>query len=232
MSPRIPRKFDSYWPSKCALGSVSGMTWVAIAVLLATPVLAQTVYRVVGPDGTVTFADKPPATAAKVTAVDGIISSTKPAAVALPFELRQVVGKYPVTLYSSANCAPCDAGRALLSSRGVPFIEKTVSSNEDADALQALSGANSLPFLTIGAQQIRGFSIFEWKQYLDAAAYPPNSVLPAGYHRLAATPLVETPKPESAKPAVPASAAASASFPLIPPAAAVHTEANPAGIQF
>src|SRR5665647_300171 len=152
---------------------------------------AQTVYRLVGPDGGITFSDKPSAAVDKVTTVNMAGPTMGAGGAALPFELRQVVGKYPVTLYSSSNCAPCNAARALLSGRGIPFAEKTVTSAEDADALRRISGANSLPFLTIGAQQIKGYSDSEWTQFLDAADYPKTSALPANYRNPSATPLVQ-----------------------------------------
>ncbi|MHB1250391.1 MAG: glutaredoxin family protein, partial [Polaromonas sp.] len=152
---------------------------------------AQQVYRSVGTDGKVTFSDQPPppASNAKVSA-----STASPAggaaSAALPFELRQVASKYPVTLYTGENCTPCGAGRSMLTSRGIPFTEKTVTSNEDIQALQRLSGDTALPFMTIGSQQLKGFSDAEWTQFLNAAGYPPSSVLPASYRPPAATPLV------------------------------------------
>ncbi len=161
---------------------------------------AQTIYRIVGPDGKVTFSDKPPMDASKGRATT---AAGKPVAVAtdvvLPFELRQVVARYPVTLYAGAACAPCNAGRILLQSRGIPFNEYTVSTPEDAEALQRLSGANNLPFLTIGAQKIKGFSEAEWSQFLNAANYPATSVLPQNYRAAAPRPLVVVQKPPETK---------------------------------
>ena len=127
---------------------------------------AQPVYRIVGPDGKVTFSDKPPPAAsnAKVTAAGADVARGV-ATASLPFELRKVAGQYPVTLYSGDNCGPCASARSLLTTRGVPFTEKTVSTNEDAQALQRISGDNSLPFLTIGSQQLKGFSDAEWTQF-------------------------------------------------------------------
>ena len=40
------------------------------------------------------------------------------------------MGRFPVTLYTSTNCAPCGAGRTLLASRGIPFSERTVATND------------------------------------------------------------------------------------------------------
>ena len=88
---------------------------------------AQTVYRIVGSDGKVTFSDKPPVEArAKVSTGAGASGSSN-AASPLPFELRQVAQKYPVTLYLGDNCGPCQSAKTLLLSRGVPFSEKTVT---------------------------------------------------------------------------------------------------------
>jgi len=209
--------------------------WGATAALAAALLLvaglaqAQTIYRVVGPDGKVTFSDKPPVDAANVTATDAGGKAVGASGLALPFELGQVVSKYPVTLYTSSNCAPCGSGRTLLSSRGIPFSEKTVTSAEDAEALQRISGENSLPFLTIGGQQIRGFSESEWTQFLNAAGYPVASVLPANYRRPAAAPLVAVQKTLPAAKAEANQTQGSLPEPSRPP---VDSPSNPAGIKF
>jgi hypothetical protein len=39
----------------------------------------------------------------------------------------------------------------------MPFEERTVKSNEEIEALQRLSGQTSLPLLTIGSQQLKGY---------------------------------------------------------------------------
>lgn len=200
----------------------------AAVLLMAGQAQAQTVYRVVGPDGKVTFSDKPPAASEQATAT-GAGGKPLGGGTALPFELRQVAGKYPVTLYTSSNCAPCGSGRALLSSRGIPFTEKTVASSEDAEALQRIAGESSLPFLTIGGQQIKGYSDAEWTQFLDAAGYPKSSVLPASYRGPAATPLVAVQKPA---PAAKPEEAQPPRAPAAPSRPAVGTPPNPAGIAF
>ena len=201
------------------------------ALFCALGAQAQAVYRIVGLDGKVTFSDKPPANAQQ-----GKIATTGVGAAAaassngsLPFGLRQIVTKYPVVLYSAAQCVPCDSGRALLTSRGVPFSERTIITNEDRAALQRQMGDTSLPYLTIGGQRIRGMSESEWTQYLDAAGYPKTSALPAGYKNAAPTPLVPLPTGSpAAKAAEKAAAASEPAAPMSPPA----NPANPAGITF
>ncbi len=197
----------------------------------APSVQAQQIYRIVGPDGRVTFSDKAPLDPTARPALASAAAATPGGAnPALPFELQQAVGRYPVTLYSGASCDPCAAGRSFLAARGVPFSEKSVSSNEDIQALQRLSGGNALPFMTIGGQQLTGFSEGEWTQFLDAAGYPRTPQLPAGYRQAPATPFVSVQPPVR-----PVAAAAPA--PARPAAAAPTSEApaapdNPRGIRF
>ena len=195
---------------------------------------AQTIYRIVAPNGKVTFSDKSTADAAavKMTSTDAGEKPMGAQAMALPFELRQIVSKYPVTLYSADNCAPCNTGRTLLTHRGIVFAEKTVNTPEDVQALQRLSGGNALPLLTLGAQQIRGFSESDWTQFLDAAGYPKSSALPAGYRHPAAMPLAPAPTPAPAAPAEANSAAPSAATPTNESPTSVERDSNPAGIQF
>ncbi|MBC7648939.1 MAG: glutaredoxin family protein [Vitreoscilla sp.] len=198
----------------------------ALCISTATVSNAQQVYRIVGPDGKVTFSDKPPAeTNAKVRAAAGS-SGGGVATASLPFELRQIAQKYPVTLYTGENCGPCQSAKTMLINRGIPFAEKTVMTPEDSQALQRLSGENSLPFATIGGQQLKGFSDSEYTQFLNAAGYPATSILPASYRQPAASPMVVV----AAAPATNAQAAPARGAAPAPQAA--PAAANPSGIRF
>ena len=216
-------------PKILAIGAAAVAAVGASALLMTAQAQAQTVYRAVGPDGRITFSDLAPPAASNVTATGAGGKPIAAAATALPFELRQVASKYPVTLYTSNNCAPCGSGRALLGNRGIPFAEKTVDTAEDTEALQRISGESSLPFLTIGGQQIKGYSDLEWTQFLNAAGYPQTSILPANFRNPAATPLVALQKPAVAAPS--AEAQAQPSVP-VPSGRAPDTTSNPAGIKF
>ena len=198
----------------------------ALALLLvAGCALAQPVYRNVDKNGKVTFSDQPPTANVAPTAPRGAAGAATGAG--LPYEIRQVMQRYPVTLYTSDECAPCGTARSMLTTRGIPFDERTVKTNDDIEALQRLSGQTSLPLLTIGAQQLKGYSDGEWSQYLDAAGYPKSNQLPAGYSRAPAQPLVAVQQAPTARPAA---APAPASPPVAPPSG--PTPSNPAGIKF
>jgi glutaredoxin len=207
------------------LVAVAGL---ATASLLCTAASAQQVYRIVGPNGHVTFSDTPPADS-RATLAPVVSVSTATNGAGLPYELRQASSKYPVTLYTSANCNACGSGRAYLASRGIPFTEKTVSSIEDADALRRLAGESVVPLITIGGQLIRGYSDSEWRQYLDAAGYPTKSVLPPNWTNPPPAPLVTA---QRALPPAAAAPAAAVRRPSTPPASPLPSADNPAGIKF
>jgi glutaredoxin len=188
---------------------------LCLSLGLGLPMAALAQYKVVGPDGKVTYTDRPPVQAggrvgAAPTGAGGA-GATGTALAALPFDLRQAATRYPVTLYATASCDGCDAGRQFLRARGIPYSEKTVSQG-DGEALQQATGGREVPSLTIGSQVVRGFSPDNWASYLDAAGYPSSSKLPPSYVAPAPTPLVPAR-------ALPTPAPAPAPRPEQPPAA-------------
>src|SRR5262245_48793259 len=120
---------------------------------------SHALYKVVAPDGTVTYTDRPPAASVgrPVQRGQSAAGDTASALASLPIELRQTAARFPVTLYSSTDCAPCETGRRMLQGRGVPFSERRVTNEDDAEALNRLTGGRSVPTLTIGNQALRGF---------------------------------------------------------------------------
>jgi len=192
---------------------------VAVALALAAPV-AQAQYKVIGPDGKVTYTDRAP------SASDGKVmpanrDTGRFSDPALPFALRQVASRFPVTLYTASNCADaCALGRNLLTRRGVPFTERTAETDEEREAWVRLVGGLEAPVLKVGGQMLRGYTPAAWDETLDTAGYPRQSQLPANYQPPAPVPLVERrPAPQKAAPQAPA----------VPD---TDTGSNPAGIRF
>ena len=179
------------------LAAAAGLTFM----LGAAAALAQAQYKVVQPDGSVTYTDRPPtASNARVTHLGRSSVAAAPGDSALPAELRIAATKHPVTLYASLNCVPCENGRRFLQQRGVPYSERLVSSEDDAAALERLLSGRTVPSLSVGAQPLRGFSEADWTTYLDAAGYPRVNKLPAGWKPPQARPLVERASPPAAAP--------------------------------
>lgn len=166
------------------------------ALLLSATCLAAgpsfALYKVVGPDGKVTYTDRPPSAAeGRASPINTRTGAAEPAST-LPAELRQAVSRYPVTLYTLANgCEPCAEARELLRKRGIPFSERQVVTSEDGEAFQKLTGGRDAPVLAIGTQQLKGLEPQTWNGYLDSAGYPRESKLPPGYAFASPQPLTE-----------------------------------------
>ncbi len=203
------------------MNSAHALTTGALLLCCALGARAQGVQRIVGPDGKVTYTDRAAPASASTPA------ATPSETGALPYALRQAVQRYPVTLYTSDKCNPCNSARELLQKRGVPFAEKTITTAEDGQAFVALGADNALPLTTIGTQRVSGFLAADLNRYLDAAGYPATSQLPRTHRNPAPQALAPT------APKAPEAPKADAPPPPAAPTAPVATPpSNPAGIRF
>jgi glutaredoxin len=216
----------AFAPSPAAARPTRLLRVAAVAMLLggaACGAFAQ--YKIVGPDGKVTYTDKPPA-AADIRMGNGAPAAANSGATGgMPYETRQAMGKYPVTLYAAHDCAPCDQAREALKKRGVPFNEFSVNTDPDIAALKSRIGSTTLPVIAIGSQTMKGYTASDLQGYLDAAGYPAQARL-NGYRWPLAVALAPV-NPAPAVTAAPANRAAAASSPapLLPPP-------SKSGIQF
>ncbi len=160
--------------------------------LLVAAGTASAQYKSIGADGRVTYSDTPPPPTAKIVEQKKLGGTT--AGPALPFELQQATTRFPVTLYTGDKCGPCDDARAYLRGRGVPFSEKTVTSDEDIALFKQQSPDGTAPVVTVGNRKSIGFSQVALSSLLDSAGYPATSTLPRDYQSTAATPMSPTTK--------------------------------------
>lgn len=146
---------------------------------------AQELYRWTDEKGRTHITDTPPPPGAKN------VRRTKPPAKAsgptadkpsaqLPFVLARATKDFPVTLYTSPNCAdPCQAARNLLNQRGVPFAEVQVWEEEGNAELKRRSGNTQVPTIMVGSSVQSGYEPSAYGALLDSAGYPSAGVLPA-----------------------------------------------------
>jgi hypothetical protein len=170
--------------------------FLSLALLVCSAAADAQVFKWVGPDGKTNYSDVPPGPTV-VRSQKKMFTGNVVDTADMPFDLAAAVKNSPVTLYTGAKCIPCDDGRKLLNARGIPFSEKTVSSNADI-ALLGGSGVE-LPQLAVGSSKLRGFEAGAWNTSLTAGGYPESSKLPKTYRNPAA---------EAAAPAVKSEASA------------------------
>ena len=156
------------------------MKFALALVLIAASVVAsaQTTYRWVDPaTGRTVFSDQPPPPNVKQAAKQEQAAPSDERQ--MPFATRMAAEKFPVVLFTSADCIEaCKQGRALLNGRGVPFKEKMIPSADspEAEELRKLTpGELTVPVVAVGRQTYKGFSAEAWNNLLDLADYPKSA---------------------------------------------------------
>ena len=143
------------------------------ALLGAMPAAAQTTYKWIDPaTGRTVISDQAPPPGVKPLAKQ--VARDEGGDQPLPYAVRQVVDKFPVTIYTSANCGDvCKHARDLLNGRGVPFAEKMLQTPEEfAEATQLLGSDTLIPSVTVGREKYKGFNADSWNNLLNLAGYP------------------------------------------------------------
>jgi glutaredoxin len=146
------------------------LAFAAAAACLAASA-QSTLYRWVDKEGNVHFTDTPPPADAKEATQKRY--GQGPDEPILPLVTQAAMKRNPVMLWVVPGCEPCDKGRELLSSRGVPFSERDAQSNiETQQALKKFNGDLNVPVLEVGEARVRGFDEGNWNTALDTAGYP------------------------------------------------------------
>lgn len=203
---------------------------IGLMILFVVTAAHAELYKWVGADGRISYSDTPPPkSAARVeqkSLTENAVGSSN-----LPYDLAEAVKNHPVTLYTSARCDPCDDARLALKNRGIPFTEKTVTTNEDLARLKQVANETNVPVMMVGRSKQAGFEAGAWNAALSAAGYPVASKLPMTYRHPAAEAASPRPAVEKAAQAgrtPPDHAAASASSGSLPAA----TGNAPPGFRF
>jgi len=146
---------------------------LSATLLAAATAGAQTTYRWIDKiTGLTVYSDQAPPPGAKQ-----VVKTSGEARVdeqQLPYATRQAAEKFPVTLYTAANCVDaCQQARSLLNGRGIPFSENMLKSEDEQVELgRKLGGEAAVPSLFVGQQSLRGFEYTAWNNLLDLAGYP------------------------------------------------------------
>ena len=153
---------------------------VGVALVLALAagavVAQQQLYRWTDQKGRLNVADTPPPPGAKDVHQWRVIASSAAEGGSEPYALRQARKESPVTLYTAADCDPCNDARKLLNSRGIPFKEVSVTEKEVNDLVK-VSGSASVPVIVVGSATQKGFEQSVYHRLLDNAGYPKPGLL-------------------------------------------------------
>ncbi len=134
---------------------------------------AQPMYRWVDKEGRVHYSQQPPPADAANSLEQKKLGAAVPTEGQVPYALQQATRNYPVVLYTSPNCKQgCREARELLSKRGIPFKEVSVSDQSTSELLKKATGGDKVPSLTVGTLSQIGYQPNTMNSLLDTAGYP------------------------------------------------------------
>ncbi len=178
--------------SRQTISRIAPLLFAALAACAASGV-ANAQYKWVDARGRIGYGDRLPDGDVKVLAGPNgpVASVASGGASELPYALKSAADRYPVVFYTTSDCTPCEPARKYLVTRGIPFLEKTVRSDAEAQAFRRLGFSEvGFPSISVGNDKAVGYEVGAWDRMLSAAGYPRRSLLPKGYRHAAAQPLV------------------------------------------
>jgi glutaredoxin len=141
--------------------------------MLAPPFAqAQSLYKVVTPDGRVLYTDKPPAQgkvlktltpdAAPTTALPPSAAEQLARLQSLRAPTAASVGG--VVLYSAVWCGYCTKAKAWLAARGIAYREVDIDTPDGMASYAQAGGGKGVPLLVAGGQRVQGYSPAAYEQ--------------------------------------------------------------------
>lgn len=142
---------------------------------------ADTVFKAVGPDGEITYSDKPPADRARANTLEfrNLPSSPLPAQV-LRFreqleksaEGRISAAHAPragnVALFTASWCGHCKRAKAHLAAAQINSVEYDIESADGMRAFIGAGGSGGVPLLVAGDRRVQGYSPAAYEQLATA----------------------------------------------------------------
>lgn len=75
-----------------------------------------------------------------------------------------------IVLFAAPGCQGCEQARKFFTEQGIPFVERDISSDEEAKAELARKGIHATPVIAIGGEVMVGFNADRLKRMLQYAA--------------------------------------------------------------
>ena len=138
--------------------------------LSATVAHSESLYKVVGTDGKITYTDRPPAEGKSTTLqfVDAPTTPLPESVLKYQAELRKSmqgrlsaakkIDSSDTTLFMATWCGYCTRAKAYLNANGIRYQEIDIDTPAGARAFVEAGGSGGVPLLVIAGQRARGFS--------------------------------------------------------------------------
>ena len=153
-----------------------------VIVFAATALHAETLYKVVGADGKITYTDLPPADRKSTTALRFADAPSTPlpesvlkyqAALQKSMqgrlaEAKKIDASGAATLFSASWCGYCTQAKAYMRAKGIGYREIDIDTPDGGRAYFEAGGARGVPLLMADGRRIQGFSAGSYDNFFGA----------------------------------------------------------------
>ena len=147
------------------------LVYFIVLAVVTTITYADSLYKVVGADGTITFTNRPP-TEGKITALkfdDAPSSPLSAQALKSQADLRKSIesgqgdrtridSTGSVTLFSATWCGYCRKAKSYLHAKGIRYQEYDIDTPEGLRVFSEAGGEKGVPLLVADSKRLQGFS--------------------------------------------------------------------------
>ena len=150
--------------------------WVLLLFTVQSVHAGSTVYKSIGPDGSIVYSDHPPADGRVEKTFDFAdlpstsVPDSQPVEVAPKRGTQKSLPMAPggTTLFSATWCGYCKLAKAYLQRNGVSYRNIDIDA-VDGRAMFISAGGRGIPLLFVGNRAIRGFTPDGYKRFLGGS---------------------------------------------------------------
>jgi glutaredoxin len=156
---------------------------LAALLLFVAQAATAELFKIVGPDGKVTYADKPPfdAKTAKITEIKVESyngppqinpTAAKPdwAAILKRPLYGQQASAAGLVMYSAEWCGPCKRAKKYMDAKGIAYVALDIDKNPEDKAECNRLGGGGIPLFLKGTKTMKGFSEAKLDSFLKGGA--------------------------------------------------------------
>ena len=147
---------------------------VAFGIAAGAASAQSPMYKVVGPDGRVTYTNEKPPAGAKASVIESRVNSySGPPVVSgkAPASKAPAAARPEIRMYATDWCGYCRQARQYFAQRGIRFTEVDIEKSPAGRAEYDRLGVRGVPVILVGAQRMVGFSEQSMSQLLKSTGY-------------------------------------------------------------
>lgn len=145
---------------------------LAVFLLLACLAAHAQPYKWIDAQGRTHYGDRPPADARArpVTAAINTYSGT-PVLQASGGPAGKTAARENLVIYTTPTCGYCNAAKAHMNRRGIPYTERDVTTSESYEREFRQKGGRGVPLIVAGSRTLNGYSAESLDALLKSTGY-------------------------------------------------------------